>query len=423
MEVLVVGSGGREHALAYKIAQSPVLTKLYVAPGNAGTRQHGETVAIGADDVAGLVDFAAKERIELVVVGPEAPLVAGLVDALEARGIKAFGPSQKAAELEGSKVFMKKLMRGFSVPTAPFQVFNDYEGACAHVATRPLPLVVKADGLAAGKGVLVCRSKGEALDALRVTMKDRKFGDAGAQVVIEDCLEGEEASILALCDGKTIYPLETSQDHKAVFDGDKGPNTGGMGAYSPAPVITNKLMDSIERDILVPTMHGMSHERRGYKGVLYAGLMKCEEGLSVLEYNCRFGDPETQPLLMRLKSDLLPALVAVVEEKLEEAVLEWDPRPAVCVVMASQGYPGSYPKGLVIEGIDEAEKADDVKVFHAGTALDDGKVVTSGGRVLGVTALGETIAKARDAAYEAVNKIHFKGAHFRTDIAHRALSR
>lgn len=423
MRVLVVGSGGREHALAFKISQSPVLTKLYIAPGNAGTKQHGQTVAIAADDVAGLVGFAKKEKIELVVVGPEVPLVAGLVDALEAEGIKAFGPSQSAAELEGSKVFMKKLMRSFSVPTAPFQVFSDYEGACAHIETRSLPLVVKADGLAAGKGVIVCRTSEEALDALRVTMKDRKFGDAGVQVVIEDCIEGEEASILAFCDGKSIYPLETSQDHKAVFDGDTGPNTGGMGAYSPAPVITSKLMDSIERDILVPTMHGMSHQRRSYKGVLYAGLMKGDEGLTVLEYNCRFGDPETQPLLMRLKSDLLPVLMAVVQEKLEDTVLEWDPRPAVCVVMASPGYPGPYPKGLVIEGIDEADKNRDVKVFHAGTAFQDGKVVTSGGRVLGVTALGATIAEARDAAYDAVNKIHFDGAHFRTDIAHRALSR
>ena len=423
MNVLIVGGGGREHALAWKISQSPKLKKLYVAPGNAGTAQCAQNVPVKADDVAGLVAFARREKIHLVVVGPEAPLVEGLVDALTGQGIKAFGPTQKAALLEGSKVFSKKLMKGFSIPTAPFQVFSEYEDACAHVGNRSAPMVVKADGLAAGKGVIVCRTRDEAVKALREIMKDRRFGEAGAHVVVEDCLSGEEASILAFTDGRTIYPLETSQDHKAVFDGDEGPNTGGMGAYSPAPVITAKLMEAIERDVLIPAVHAMNHEGRIYRGVLYAGLMKSDDGLEVLEFNCRFGDPETQPLLMRLKGDLLPVLAAVAEERLDEVSLEWDRRPAVCVVMASEGYPGSYPKGVPIEGIADAEKDPDVKVFHAGTALDGDEVVTAGGRVLGVTALGDTIADAKQRAYDAVSAIHFKGAHYRTDIADRALKR
>ena len=421
MKVLIVGSGGREHALAWKIAQSGMLTKLFVAPGNGGTGEYAESVDIASDDVAGMLAFARREGIDLTVVGPEAPLVAGIVDAFQAEGLKIFGPSGRAAFLEGSKVFAKKLMRSFSVPTPPFQIFDDYEGACAYVQTRTLPLVVKADGLAAGKGVIVCRSRAEASQALRAIMKDKQFGAAGAQVVVETCVEGEEASILAFSDGRAIYAMETSQDHKPVFNDDKGPNTGGMGAYSPAPVITTKLMDIIERDILIPTIHGMNHEGRVYSGVLYVGVMRTEEGIEVLEYNCRFGDPETQPILMRLRSDLLEVLLAVAEGRLEEVTLEWDPRPAVCVVMASGGYPGEYRKGFPIEGIADAEKDADVKVFHAGTKVDDGTLVTAGGRVLGVTALGPDIAGAKKKAYEAVEKIRFKDAHFRTDIADKAL--
>ena len=421
MKVLIVGSGGREHALAWKIAQSGMLTKLFVAPGNGGTGEYAESVDIASDDVSGMLAFARREGIDLTVVGPEAPLVAGIVDAFQAEGLKIFGPSGRAAFLEGSKVFAKKLMRSFSVPTPPFQIFDDYEGACAYVQTRTLPLVVKADGLAAGKGVIVCRSRAEASQALRAIMKDKQFGAAGAQVVVETCVEGEEASILAFSDGRAIYAMETSQDHKPVFNDDKGPNTGGMGAYSPAPVITTKLMDIIERDILIPTIHGMNHEGRVYSGVLYVGVMRTEEGIEVLEYNCRFGDPETQPILMRLRSDLLEVLLAVVEGRLEEVTLEWDPRPAVCVVMASGGYPGEYKKGFPIEGIADAEKDADVKVFHAGTKVDDGTLVTAGGRVLGVTALGPDIAGAKKKAYEAVEKIRFKDAHFRTDIADKAL--
>jgi len=421
MKVLIVGSGGREHALAWKIAQSGMLGRLFVAPGNGGTIECADTVEIASDDVEGMLRFAKREGIGLTVVGPEAPLVAGIVDAFQGEGLKIFGPSKRAALLEGSKVFAKKLMRSFSVPTPSFQVFDDYEGACSYVQTRTLPLVVKADGLAAGKGVIVCRSRAEAGDALRAIMKDRQFGGAGAQVVVETCVQGEEASILAFSDGKAIYAMETSQDHKPVYNDDEGPNTGGMGAYSPAPVITWKLMDTIERDILIPTIHGMNHEGRAYHGVLYVGVMRTEEGVEVLEYNCRFGDPETQPVLMRLKSDLLEVVLAVVEGRLEEVTLEWDERPAVCVVMASGGYPGPYKKGLPIEGIDEAQKDADVQVFHAGTRMDGGTVVTAGGRVLGVTALGSDIASAKEKAYEAVGKIGFEGAHYRTDIADKAL--
>jgi len=421
MKVLIVGSGGREHALAWKIAQSGLLGKLFVAPGNGGTIECADSVEIASDDVEGMLGFAKREGIDLTIVGPEAPLVAGIVDAFQGEGLKVFGPSSRAALLEGSKVFAKKLMRSFSVPTPSFQVFDDYEGARSYVRTRTLPLVVKADGLAAGKGVIVCHSRAEAGDALRAIMKDRQFGAAGAQVVVETCVQGEEASILAFSDGKAIYPMETSQDHKPVYDHDEGPNTGGMGAYSPAPVITSKLMDTIERDILIPTVHGMNHEGRVYHGVLYVGVMRTEEGVEVLEYNCRFGDPETQPILMRLKSDLLEVLLAVVEGRLEETTLEWDERPAVCVVMASGGYPGTYRKGLPIEGIGEAQKDPDVEVFHAGTRMDGGTVLTAGGRVLGVTALGGDIGSAKEKAYEAVGKIGFEGAHYRTDIADKAL--
>ncbi|MFH0964310.1 MAG: phosphoribosylamine--glycine ligase [Planctomycetota bacterium] len=423
MKVLVVGSGGREHALAWKISQSPELSKLYAAPGNPGIASCADCVNIAADNVAGLLEFVKKEGVDLTVVGPEGPLVDGIVDVFQRAGHKIFGPSKRAAWIEGSKVFAKKLMRSFCIPTASFQVFDDYEASCAYVETRSLPLVVKADGLAAGKGVRVCATREEALEAVRAIMKDRVFGSAGSQVIVENCLKGEEASILAFSDGTTIYPMESSQDHKAVFDDDRGPNTGGMGAYSPAPIISAKAMDAIERDILIPAIHGMNHEGRPYRGVLYAGVMVTEEGMEVLEFNCRFGDPETQPVLMRLKSDLLPVLLAVTERRLEEVTLEWDTSPAVCVVMASGGYPGKYDKGMAIEGIADAEEDAHVKVFHAGTALVGGRLVTAGGRVLGVTAVGKDLADAKRAAYNAVGKIHFKGAHFRKDIADKAFKR
>jgi len=423
MKVLLIGSGGREHALAWKIAQSPLVTKLFCAPGNAGIAGVAECVDLPAHEVQALLKFARREKIGLTVVGPEAPLVAGLVDRFEASGLPVFGPSQRAAELEGSKVFAKHILRKHAIPTAHYDVFETVDAAEEHLRKAPLPLVVKADGLAAGKGVMVCQTREEALDAIAQIMKERLFGDAGNRVVVEECLLGEEASILALTDGRTIVPLPSSQDHKRIHDNDEGPNTGGMGAYSPAPVITEEQAARIERDILVPIVHAMNAEDRRYKGVVYAGVMMTDDGPKVLEFNVRFGDPETQPILARLKGDLVPVLKAIAEGNLQKAELEWDPRPAVCVVMASGGYPGHYEKGKAISGLDAAAALDDVAVFHAGTALKDGKVVTAGGRVLGVTALGADIRAAIARAYEAVKLIRFEGAHYRTDIGARALGR
>jgi phosphoribosylamine--glycine ligase len=421
MKVLVVGGGGREHALAWKIAQSPKVEKLYCAPGNAGIAQVAECVSIPAEEVQALLKFAQREKIGLTVVGPEAPLVAGIVDRFEAHGLPVFGPSQRAAELEGSKVFAKHILRKHGIPTGHYDVFETVDAAEQHVRKASFPLVVKADGLAAGKGVAVCQRREEALEAIAKIMKERVFGDAGNRVIIEECLFGEEASILALTDGRTIIPLPSSQDHKRVFDGDQGPNTGGMGAYSPAPVVTEAQFARIEREILIPIVHAMNVEERRYKGVVYAGVMMTDDGPRVLEFNVRFGDPETQPILLRLKGDLVPVLRSIAEGNLQEAPLDWDPRPAVCVVMASGGYPGHYEKGKVIKGLDEAAKVPDAVVFHAGTALKDGKVVTSGGRVLGVTALGDSVRGAIERAYEAVERIRFDGAHYRTDIGARAL--
>lgn len=422
MKVLVVGQGGREHALVWKLKQSPSVQRVFCAPGNAGTARDGENVDIKATDVAKLVAFAKKEKIDLVVIGPEAPLVIGLTDALEKEGLKVFGPSQAAAELEGSKAFSKELMRQFSIPTAEFSIFKDAESAENYLNSREeVPLVVKADGLAAGKGVYVCANRQEALDAVGKIMRAREFGKAGERVIIEERLDGQEVSILALVDGNTILPLETSQDHKAAYDDDKGPNTGGMGAYSPAPIVTPELMMQIERQILVPTIHAMRRSKKSFKGVLYAGLMITNQGPKVLEYNVRFGDPECQPLLMRLKSDLAQLLVAAAEGKLDQLPpLEWDPRPAVCVVMAAAGYPGEYEKGDPIRGIDEADQLADSKVFHAGTTLRDGQTVSDGGRVLGVTALGDNIVNAKLKAYQAVKCIRWDGAWCRKDISDKA---
>ncbi|NQT19155.1 MAG: phosphoribosylamine--glycine ligase [Planctomycetes bacterium] len=421
MKVLVIGSGGREHALAWKLSQSPLLTKLYCAPGNPGMAELAECVNIPADSIGPLMTFADREKIDLTVVGPEDPLAAGIVDAFADEGLLCFGPNRRAAELESNKAFAKNLMKKHGITTAPFQVFDALDGAKGYIESSQPPIVVKAYGLAKGKGVFVCSNRGEANRAVDIIMKEGVFGTAGDKIIIESCLSGPEASILAITDGSTIIPLPTSQDHKRAFDSDRGPNTGGMGAYSPAPVITAQLGNAIEREIIVPTIHAMKREDRPYSGVLYAGVMITENGPSVLEYNCRFGDPETQPILMRLKSDLLAILHAATLGELEKMQVEWDPRPAVCVVMASGGYPGKYEKGKVIEGLDEVGKMPQVQVFHAGTAVKNANVVTAGGRVLGVTALGDTLSGAVDLAYEAVEQIGFEGAHYRKDIARRAL--
>lgn len=421
MNVLLIGSGGREHAIAWKLAQSKDLTKLYIAPGNPGTAQCGENVPIGADDRGKLLEFARQNNVGLVVVGPEDPLAAGLVDAFESAGIKAFGPGAKAAQLEADKAFAKQLMRSSSVSTAEGRTFDKYEDARAYIASRDEPVVVKAAGLAKGKGVYVCDDPADGILAAEKVMCDRVFGSAGDTIVVEDKLLGEEASILAFVDGRNIYVMESSQDHKPIGEGDTGPNTGGMGAYSPAPVVTEELMDQITREVLVPTVDGMNRNGTPYKGVLYAGIMVTAGGPRVLEFNVRFGDPETQPILMRLKSDLLEVMLAVCDGTLDQVTLEWDPRPAVCVVMASGGYPDDYEKGKEITGLKEAEELDDVIVFHAGTKEQDGNIITNGGRVLGVTALGETIADAKTKAYQAVDIIGFEGAYCRRDIANKAI--
>lgn len=423
MKVLVIGSGGREHALCWKLKQSPRVTKVFCAPGNAGTALEAQNVPLQATDSAGLIKFAQKEGVGLVIVGPEVPLVAGMVDAFEAVQIPTFGPNKAAAELEGSKVFMKELMRQYAIPSADFKVFSNFEAAESYIHDREeVRLVVKADGLAAGKGVTVCSTKAEAIEAVQRIMRIREFGAAGERIVIEEKLDGQEASILALVDGNTIIPLETAQDHKAAFDGDTGPNTGGMGAYSPTPLVTPDLLDQICVQVLVPTVHAMKRSGRPFRGILYAGLMLTTQGPKVLEFNVRFGDPEAQPILMRLKSDLAEVLLAAATGKLDEIPpLEWDPRPATCVVMASEGYPGEYTKGHPIRGLQEAATLPDVKVFHAGTTTSKtGQVVNNGGRVLGVTALGDSIANAKFKAYQAVKLIRWDGCWCRKDISDKA---
>ena len=423
MNVLLVGSGGREHAIAWKLSQSKLLKQLYIAPGNPGAAHHGTNVEIADSDVKSLVQFATEKKVGLVIVGPEDPLAAGLVDAVNAVGIKAFGPSQAAATLEADKSFAKKVMHANAIPTAEARTFDTIDDAKAYIASRDCALVVKATGLAKGKGVFVCEDPSQALLAAEKIMTQKIFGAAGAQIIVEEKLIGQEASILAFVDGRNIYVMESSQDHKPIGDGDTGANTGGMGAYSPAPIITHKIMSQIEREILVPTIDGMNRNDKPYSGILYAGLMLTAGGPKVLEYNVRFGDPETQPILMRLKSDLLEVMLAVCDKRLDKVTLRWDPKPAVCVVMASGGYPDSYEKGKPITGIAEAEKISGVKVFHAGTQKIDGKLVTSGGRVLGVTALGDNIAEAQKTAYQAVECIHFDGAYYRKDIADKAIQK
>lgn len=421
MKVLVVGGGGREHALVWKIAQSPLVDKVFCAPGNPGIARQAECVEIKADDLDGLLAFAKEEGIDLTVVGPEVPLTMGIVDRFGEAGLTIFGPDAKAAQLEGSKVFCKDVMARYGVPSAAYGTFIDREEALAFIREHGAPIVVKADGLAAGKGVVVARSEEEAIAAVDAAMLDKVFGEAGRTVVIEEFLEGEEASFIALTDGRTILPLASSQDHKPAFDGDKGPNTGGMGAYSPAPVVTSEIHDKVVDQVLKPLVEGMAAEGCPYNGVLYAGLMIRNGEVRVLEFNARFGDPEAQPLLARLKSDLVPVLLACARGELTGVELEWHDKAAVCVVMASGGYPASYEKGLPISGLDEAEKIDDLIVFHAGTAMKDGAVVNSGGRVLGVTGLGDTVADAIDKAYSGVKVISWPQVHYRTDIGRKAL--
>ncbi len=421
-KVLVIGSGGREHALCWKLSQSPRVGVVYCAPGNAGISQHAICVPVNASDIEGLLDFAVEKKIDLTIVGPEAPLADGLVDRFAREGLTVFGPGKKAAEIESSKVFTKNLLSKAAVPTGSYRVFTNPVEAKVYIKEETgLPIVLKADGLAAGKGVIVARSLEEAEDAVDRILVRKEFGAAGDKLVVEECLVGEEASFMAITDGKTVLPLATSQDHKQVFDNDEGPNTGGMGAYSPAPVVTGDLFSRIMDEIMRPTVEAMASEGRPYKGVLYAGLMIDEYGPKVLEFNCRFGDPEAQPILMRLRTDLMEVIEAALEGRLEDLELEWDPRACVCVVMASSGYPGSYEKGKVIYGLDEVAKMDDVMVFHAGTAWKGDDYVTAGGRVLGVTALGDTIEQAISLAYEAVAKISWEGVHYRKDIGKKAL--
>jgi phosphoribosylamine--glycine ligase len=423
MKVLVIGGGGREHALVWKIAQSPKVKKVFCAPGNAGISDLAECVPISAGDLQGLLDFARRRKIDLTVVGPEGPLSEGIVDLFEREGLRIFGASRRAAEIESSKSFAKALLDKYRIPTAQGRSFRSLTQAERYLRKLGVPVVVKADGLAAGKGVIVCATEAQALAALKRIMVKREFGDAGDQVVIEECLKGEEASFLAFTDGKTVLPMPSSQDHKAIYDDDRGPNTGGMGAYSPAPVVDRLMHRKIMNEVMLPTVKAMAAEGRPYKGVLYAGLMIDRDQLRVLEFNGRFGDPEAQPLLMRIKSDIVPIMEAVIDGRLDQCRLEIDDRASVCVVMASAGYPGSYPKGLPIKGLDAAKKMQDVVVFHAGTKLAKRAVVTDGGRVLGVTALGDTVADAIAKAYDAVGKIRWEGAYCRRDIGQKALKR
>jgi phosphoribosylamine--glycine ligase len=423
MKILVVGGGGREHALTWKLARESCGPEVFCAPGNAGTARIAANVDVGAEDVDGLFDWAVKNRPDLTVVGPEAPLCAGIVDRFTTEGFRVFGPSGAAAQLEGSKVLAKDVMQSAGVPTAQARTFTDPDEAMAYVRTLTPPVVVKADGLAAGKGVTVCAGVADAERAVEEAMVSRVFGDAGTQLLVEECLEGEEASILALVDGEHIVMLASSQDHKRAYDGDEGPNTGGMGAYSPAPVVTDELWPVIRTEVFDRTLRELRKRNIVYKGILYAGVMVGPDGVPrVLEFNCRFGDPETQAILPRIDGDILPALESCVDGNLTDEMVRWRPEACVCVVMASGGYPGAYEKGKVIEGLDEAD-GEDVTVFHAGTAIQDGKTVTAGGRVLGVTALGPTLATAVDRAHDAVKKISFDQAHFRTDIGARALAR
>ena len=425
MKILVVGGGGREHAIAWKAAGSPRVSRVFVAPGNAGTAREAkvENVAIDPMDIERLADFAVEAPVDLTIVGPEAPLVAGITDIFTAAGLKCFGPTASAARLEGSKAFAKDFLARHNIPTADYRVFSDVEAASEHIRRRGAPVVVKADGLAGGKGVILARSPGEAEDAARGMIAEKKFGEAGGTIVVEDLLCGEEASFIVMVGGTHILPLATSQDHKARYDGDLGPNTGGMGAYSPAPVVTPAVHDRIMAEVIVPTVRGIAEEGAPYTGFLYAGVMIDPEGrLKVLEYNCRCGDPETQPIMMRLTSDLAQLCIAALDGTLDTVTARWDPRASLGVVMTAGGYPEAYGKGYPIHGLPDEELAD-VKVFHAGTALEGGSVVTAGGRVLCVSALGDTVGDAQSRAYRVVRGITWQEAGYRTDIGYRAIQR
>ena len=419
MQVLVIGGGGREHALAWKIKQSSRVEKIFCAPGNAGIAEIAENISIAADDIKGLLEFALQKEIGLTVVGPEQPLVKGIVDQFEEKGLRIFGPNERAAELEGSKSFSKDIMKKYELPTAEYKTFNSADIAKKYIKIKNCPLVVKADGLAAGKGVLLCQTTDEALAAVDSIMGKRSFGEAGDQIVVEEFLEGEEVSVLAFCDGQTILLMDSAQDHKAAYDGDKGPNTGGMGAYSPAPIFTETMQQKVRDRIMLPMIRAMQQEGRPYKGILYAGLMLTKTGPQILEFNARFGDPETQPLLARMDSDIVPIFEACIDGTLDQCPLEWKNESSVCVVMAAKGYPNSYEKGKPISGFKDANSLPGVMVFHAGTKQYDGEVLTSGGRVLGVTATGENISTAISRAYEALKKIQWDGIHYRKDIGHR----
>ncbi|MBU0469027.1 MAG: phosphoribosylamine--glycine ligase [Candidatus Omnitrophica bacterium] len=421
MKVLVIGSGGREHVLTWKISQSPLVSKIYCAPGNGGMSEMAECVDIGVNDIEALVAFAKKNDIGLTVVGPEAPLVEGIVDVFEEQGLKVFGPSKLAAQLEGSKVFSKEFMFRNNIQTAPFITFEDIDDAKEFLDNARFPIVVKADGLAAGKGVIICNDKEAAVKAVDDIMKDKIFKEAGEKIVIEECLVGEEISILAISDGDDSVILASSQDHKRIFDDDLGPNTGGMGAYSPAPIATNFLMKEIEACVIEPTIRGMRAEGIPFKGVLYAGLMVTDEGPVVLEYNVRFGDPEAQAVLPRMKNDIVELMLASCDGTIAKIELEWDSRDCVCVVMSAGGYPGNYENGFEIKGIKAAQKDGDTVVFHAGTKREGSSVVTSGGRVLGVTSLGQGIERAIENAYKAVENIKFDHCFFRRDIGAKAI--
>ncbi|MDD4953445.1 MAG: phosphoribosylamine--glycine ligase [Candidatus Omnitrophica bacterium] len=426
MRVLVIGSGGREHALVWSIAQSRMVDKIFCAPGNGGISKLAECVDIKADDIKRILDFARKERIDLTVVGPEVPLSAGISDEFINHKIKVFGPGKKAARLEASKVFAKELMAKYNIPTAAFKIFDNADSAKKHIEKNGAPCVVKADGLAQGKGVIVAKTIDEAKDAVDAMMQKKVFGEAGSKVIIEECLVGQEASILVITDSKEVIPLASAQDHKRIFDNDQGPNTGGMGAYSPAPIVTPKLLEEILDKVIYRAIDGLNKEGIVYRGVLYAGIMLTKDGPKTLEFNVRFGDPETQAILPRMRSDLLETMLAVSEDKLSKVAklggLSWDSRPCVCVVCAAGGYPGDYQKGQEIFGLQELENNKEAVVFHAGTKKSDGKYFTNGGRVLGVTGLGNNIREAIDKTYQAVDKIHFEGMHYRKDIGRRAIS-
>ncbi len=423
MKILVIGGGGREHTLVWKISQSPLVKKIFCAPGNAGIAELAECVPIGSTDIEKLVEFAERQKIDLTVVGPEAPLVEGIADKLTERGLKVFGPREHAAQLEGSKAFAKKLMATHNIPTGTFHTFCDAEEAIEFVHDIGTPVVIKADGLAAGKGVTVAFDEKTAVDAVRQSLVDGAFGRAGHRIVIEEYVEGEEASVLAFTDGDALLTMPASQDHKAIFDGDKGPNTGGMGAYSPAPLVSDTLLEHIENQILRPTIHALREEGCEYRGVLYCGLMITEAGPKVLEFNVRFGDPETQVVVPRLESDLVPLMLACADGTLRSMKAEWTTDAAVCVVLASEGYPGKYKKGLPITGLKAARKKPGALVFHAGTAFNNNDIVTDGGRVIGATALGEDIPTAIERAYRCAEAIQFPGRYFRTDIGRKALAR